>query len=357
MALEHTALDVSRLSDAAQKALAPGPARMMAARGMAPLPPGEMAAVLYQLARDAAAAVADAARRSAAELPDKVLHGVLVDTALDPRVLDWLAPQVQDRPELIELVILNPATADATIAELAGRLDQRGTDLIATNEQRLLRCPDIIGAMYMNRRARMSTVDRAVELAVRNNLKVPGVPSWEEVAAAVLGTRRDGEPPADDAELEQALQAAAGGDEDRGVGETRIGKMTIPMKVRLATLGNRFQRSVLIRDSARMVAMAAIKAPGVTEMEAARHASNHTLPEDVIGYIASRREWTKLYGVKLSLVQNPKTPIPSAIRLIGDLRENDLKNLARSRGIAAAVAAGARKRLTDLANRGVGRKR
>jgi hypothetical protein len=360
MPLERTALDQGRLSEAARKALVPGPGRMMAARGMAPLPPVDMASVLYELARDSAGLIADAARKTAGELPDRLLQGVLGDPALDPRVLDWLAGFVVGKPALIELVLLNPSAADATIADLAGKLDQREVDIIATNEQRLLRCPDIIGAMYMNRRARMSTVDRAVELAVRNQLKVPGVPAWEEVVAAVLGTKKAAadapvaEVPAAeaDAEIDAALQAADKGDEDRTVAETQIHKMSVPMKVRLATLGNRFQRSVLIRDPSKLVAVAAIKAPGVTEMDAARYAVNHSLPDEVISYIAGRREWTKLYGVKLSLVQNPKCPIPSALRMMADLRENDLKNIARSKGISAAVAAGARKRLLDIQQRG-----
>ena len=357
MALEHTALDPDRLGEAARKALAPGPGRMMAARGMAPLPPVDMVSVLYELARDKAALIADAARKTAAELPDRMLQAVLGDPGLDARVLDWLARQVADKPPLVELVLLNPSTSDATIAELAGKVDSREVDIIATNEQRLLRSPQIIGAMYLNRRARMSTVDRAVELAVRNNLKVPGVPVWDEVVAAVLGTRREAaaaELPGEqvDRTVAEAIAAAVADDEDRTVGETQIGKMSIPMKIRLAALGNRFQRGVLIRDPSRLVAAAAIKSPGVTDMEAARYASNPGLPEDVIGYIAGRREWTKLYGVKLSLVQNPKCPIPAAIRMLPDLRANDLKQIARSKGIPAAVAAGARKRLADLASRG-----
>ncbi|HTM19728.1 MAG TPA: hypothetical protein VL172_04445, partial [Kofleriaceae bacterium] len=229
MALEHTPLDTTRLGEAARKALVPGPGRMMAARGMAPLAPVDMVSVLYELGRDPSALIKDAAARTAGELPDRLLAGVLGDAALDPRVLDWLAPFVTGKPALIELVLLNPTAADATIADLAGRVDQREVDIIATNEQRLLRAPEIIGAMYMNRRARMSTIDRALELAVRNQLKVPGIPAWDEVVAAVLGTRKPGQPPAPppadpaaDAELDAALKAAAAGDEDRGVGETQI---------------------------------------------------------------------------------------------------------------------------------------
>jgi hypothetical protein len=115
------------------------------------------------------------------------------------------------------------------------------------------------------------------------------------------------------------------------------------MKIRLATLGNAFDRAILIRDPKKIVAMAAVKSPGVTDAEANKWAGLQSLPEDVIGYIANQREWTKLYSIKLSLVNNPKCPVGSAMRLLPHLREKDVDNLARSRGIASALAAQARK--------------
>ena len=72
--------------------------------------------------------------------------------------------------------MLNPAVADADDRDARRRArGAREVDLIAQNEQRLLRHPEIIAAMYMNRSARMSTIDRVVELAVRNNVRVPGL--------------------------------------------------------------------------------------------------------------------------------------------------------------------------------------
>jgi hypothetical protein len=386
MALAHTPLDLAALGPEAQRALAPGPARMMAARGLAPLPrPRDLLSVLYQLGLDADPATREAAQRTARELPDRVLTGALEDPALDPRVIDRFAPDVLSRPALLQRVILNPATADATMADLAGAVDSAEVDLIAQNEERLLREPEIIAAMYKNRRARMSTVDRAVELAVRNQIEVPGIPAWDEVVSAVLGKAKQPEARSaaeDDALFAQAAavmaeeeprpQAAATGTGGEGEGEGESGpepdleaqaskaakvpmnKMTIPMKVRLATLGNAFARSQLIRDPLRVVAMAAIKAPGVTDGEASKYASNQALSDDVIQYIADRREWTKLYNVKLALVQNPKTPMQASVRFMSHLREKDLRNVSRSKSVPTAVAAQARKLLSARQNRSGG---
>jgi hypothetical protein len=368
MSLAHTPLDPSRLSPAAQKALAPGPTRMMAARGVLPLPrAGELAAVLYQLALDPETAIAAAARATAEALPDKIVAGVLADTEADPRVLDWLAPRCAANPVLHDALVTAPAVADETIAALAARGDARGVDLIAQNEQRLLRAPAIIAAMYGNPKARMSTVDRAVELAIRNQVKVEGIAAWEELSKVILsGSAAAGS--GDDALFAQAIAGVAEVDETpliTGDAETAlvgadgellhqaepqvdekkvpISKMSVPSKIRLATIGNAVARGVLVRDPLKAVAVAAIKSPGVTEIEAARYAGNPQLCDDVVRYIAGRRDWTRLYAVKMHLVMNPKTPLPEVTRMLPHLREKDLKNVAKSKGVPSAVTAQARK--------------
>jgi hypothetical protein len=121
--------------------------------------------------------------------------------------------------------------------------------------------------------------------------------------------------------------------------------MSVPAKIRLATLGNAFARALLIRDPMKMVAVAAIKSPGVTDLEAAKYAGNQALAADVIAYIAARRDWTRLYGTKKALILNPKTPLTESTKLLLHLRERDLRLIASSKGIPSAVVAQARKLL------------
>lgn len=353
--MDRTPLDTTKLSAAAQKALGPGPGRMMAARGMMPLPPADQVAVLYQLALDAE--FGSAATDTAKGLPDKVIGGALVDARLDPRVIDFFAELVIDKPAAFEAVVQNPATDDTTIAKLAGKAAAGQVDRIAANEQRLLRHPEIIAAMYLNKHARMSTVDRAVELAVRNNVRVPNLAAWDEIARAL-----EHAPPAEQDEVfEEAIRAASGDDSLVTQGDLNAEidpenpppladnrdipyeKMSVPMKIRMATTGNGYARAKAIRDPIRIVAMAAIKSPAVTEFEAKSYAGNQTLAEDVIRYIAGRREWTKNIQVKKALCRNPKTPINDVAKLIPFLHERDLNSLAKSKGVPSAVAAQAKK--------------
>ncbi len=365
--MEHTLLDPSSLSPAVQRALGPGPARMMAARGMAPLTPGDQLTALYQLSIDADPNLVNAARATAIGLPDKLLVGALSDPNLDGRVIDLFAQLAGDRPVAFDAIVQNPKVDDTTIATLAEMGGSREIDRIAANENRLLRHPQIISAMYMNRKARMSTVDRVVELAVRHNVRVPGLAAWDEIARALQH-----EKPAPSAEVDTLFEIAADaaqeddslltkGDSDRIADEKQeaqfekaiaektkgvpIAELSVPAKIRLATLGNAFQRGALIRDPLRVVYMATIKSPAVTEFEAQNYSGNANLPDDVLRYIATKREWTKLYGTKFSLCKNPKTPITEAMRLMPFLREKDLTILTKSKGVASAVVAQARKLL------------
>jgi hypothetical protein len=439
MSTSYTPLDPTQLSPAAQRALGAGPGKMMAARGIMPLPPADQLAVLYQLSLDTDHAIAQSARDTAAKLPEKLLAGTLGDPSMDPRVLDYFGVMSISKASVFDAVVLNTSTDDQTIATLARRCGAREADLIATNEQRILRTPEIIAAMYLNRQARMATIDRVVELAVRNQVRVPGLAAWDEVARAIQGTveavnpqhdaafnmvisdhRDDSELTKGDAEqapiergettenyLELLIQfpgqqtqrftvkrmrtAVGSGHnahvklegvppswlivdvdkDERGmvvtlvetgqqvgakikqainIGEIRVGLSEMPFrdlpihyKIRAATVGDAYVRHEAIRDANRMVAMAAIKSPGVTDNEAALWAGNQILSEDVIRYISQRREWTKLYGVKVALCRNPKTPITETMKLMPFLRERDINDLIKSKGVPSAVVAQARK--------------
>ena len=365
MALERTPLDPATLSDAARKVLSgPGPLKLMAARGLAPIPrPAEVLSVLYQLALDADTAVKQAADKTVGELPDKILQPALADPTIDGRVLDFVSGRILGKPALLEALILNQGAADETVRDLAARVGEKEIELIAGNEQRLLRDPRIIGAMYMNPKARMSTVDRAVELAVRNQVQVPGIPAWETVVQAVLGTQKSAEAAAaEDAAFTIAAEGTAGESAEPLLDETadpvtldnarskaQIDQLSLLGKIRLATMGPAFARAVLIRDANKMVSMAAIGSPKVTDDEVTRYAANRSLADDVIREIANAKEWTRIYAVKKALVNNPKCPLPVAMRLLPLLYERDLKAVSNSRQVPSALVAQAKKLVTAKA--------
>jgi hypothetical protein len=204
---------------------------------------------------------------------------------------------------------------------------------------------------------------------VRGGIELPGIPAYREAATAIgmeLISERSAEPTPDDAlfqETDAAAQRAAIDaskedthrlDEETGteVVEDKfkplhqlLGTMTVSQKIRRAMLGNAADRLLLVRDSNRLVATAAVKSPLIQENEIVRIAASRNVTEDVLRVIALDREWTRSHQVKLNLVSNPRTPFAFAAKLIGHLREHELKALARSKNVGGAVAKAAGQQL------------
>jgi hypothetical protein len=350
-------------------------AKLMAARGMAPLRPAELLVAVFQLSFDDDAAVKSAAEGAPASLPDKIVLAPLAEPLPAP-VLHFFAEHLPlARRKAIETILYNHATADETFVHLAGRLDESRLEIIFQNEVRLLRCPALVEALYYNKHARMSSVTRALELCVRNNVRPEGIPGFDEIAASLLADPNGAVPSAPDEVFTAALSqndAAAG--EDVGVvlgatgeeifdedtaGEEGTGgekhtegssfikfdKLKIFEKIRLASVGNLYCRQVLIRDSNKVVAMSVVRSPSITDMELVAAASNRAVCDDVIRYIANSRVIMKDYSVKLALINNPKCPIGTSLRLLAFLHTDDLKAISRSRNISGTLSTAAKKLL------------
>ena len=137
---------------------APVPLRMMGAKGLVPaVAPVDLTTLLFILSFDADPAVKDTAQKTADGLPDKIWGVALRSEGLKPAVLDWLADRFAAKEQALELLLLNPATSDETVARLAPAASQRLGEIIRQNELRLLRHDAIIRALCQNPNALAST--------------------------------------------------------------------------------------------------------------------------------------------------------------------------------------------------------
>jgi hypothetical protein len=118
----------------------------------------------------------------------------------------------------------------------------------------------------------------------------------------------------------------------------KILRMTVPQKIRLAMLGNREARNILILDRNKIIPSAVMRSPRLTDNDVLQYSQQKNLPEDVYKYIAYNKKWIKNYPVKLALVNNPKTPLPIAIRLLEHLHDNDLKAVRRNKNISSVLS-------------------
>ena len=124
----------------------------------------------------------------------------------------------------------------------------------------------------------------------------------------------------------------------------KVLKKKMSEKIRLAMTGDKETRGILIRDSNRMIQVAVISNPKITDGEVAAIAySRHVVGGPA--RIASDKEWTRLYPVRLALATNPKTPITFARKLIPTLKRQDLKSISLSKSVPNLVANEARRLL------------
>ena len=115
-------------------------------------------------------------------------------------------------------------------------------------------------------------------------------------------------------------------------------KMSVPQKIRLAMLGNREARKLLIHDRNRVISKAVLRSPKLTDMEVLFFAQERNTPQDIILTICNRRTWLKKYQIKLALVTNPKTPLTKAIQFLGYLHDKDLQALYHNKNIPSVLS-------------------
>jgi regulator of extracellular matrix RemA (YlzA/DUF370 family) len=117
----------------------------------------------------------------------------------------------------------------------------------------------------------------------------------------------------------------------------RIMFMNAKDRMKLAMKGDREARSILIRDSNRIVATAVINNPRVTDQEVENIASMRTVADEVLRLIALNRGWARSYPIIHNLVRNPRTPIPTVVGILPRIRSKDLQHLSQNRNVSEAV--------------------
>ena len=363
-------IDVTQLSPPAQKMAAPGaPEKLqeMAAKGIAPgVRPADLIALLVLFTQSERDGVRAAAQKTLSAPPDQLLSGALA-ADLQPAAVDALARAVADKREALDKLLAMPRIDMETVEDLARTGGEGVTELIATNEDRLLKHPRIIELLYMNKSTRMSTADRLIDLASRNGVVLSGIPAFKEAAIALqneLIAEPSEEPSPDDVlfreteelarEIESAPEEDTHDEDEEGQEQLKdkyvplykkLAEMTMSQKIRRAMLGSKEERMLLVRDSNKVVAGAAIRSPLMQENEVVLLSRNRNIGDEVLRVISGTPEWLKTYAVKKNLVENPKTPVMVATRLVQHLREADLRNLSKSKNVTGPVKDAARRHL------------
>jgi hypothetical protein len=117
----------------------------------------------------------------------------------------------------------------------------------------------------------------------------------------------------------------------------KINNLDVKGRIQLALKGNKEERSILIRDGTKVVALAVLEAPKLSDGEVEKFASQKNVLEAVLRQIPLKRRFIKNYIVVRNLVANPRTPIDLSLGLMKNLLTQDLKNLSSNKEISETI--------------------
>lgn len=126
----------------------------------------------------------------------------------------------------------------------------------------------------------------------------------------------------------------------------QVQRMKVGGKIRLALLGNKEVRMMLARDCNKIVQLAVMENPKLSEFEITLMASSRSADEEVLRKIAASREWMRLHQVRAALVNNPKCPLRIAGKLLETLGYQDWKRIAANRSVPSAIRENAKRLLS-----------
>ena len=318
--------------------------RLMAARGAVPLAPPQLVTVVYALTFDPEPEVKSAAEQTLDELPEQIVDPTL-GAEIPAPVLNRFAERFRDDEGRLIQIAVNTAISDDTICLLATLPHSKLIETIAQNQVRILRCSQLVDTLGNNPLTGHATIERILEFL-----------GFERGEAAEIKGR---------ARQEKTLER----DDPRGLpdegleeppeGETReeqekrsrslltvIQNLSVIEKIKLARFGNAEARSLLVRDSNKIVATAVVRSPKIAENEVLAFAKARNLSDEVLRIISNTREWTRKYAVQHALATNPKTPRIAALKFLNYLSDRDLMSIMRSRDVTGAVSQQARRLLS-----------
>ena len=125
----------------------------------------------------------------------------------------------------------------------------------------------------------------------------------------------------------------------------RLQGMSVPQKMSRAMKGTREERAILVRDPNKLISVAVLSSPKLTDSEVEAIAKMSSVSEEILRIISHNRKWVKNYVVVSALARNPKTPLPISMNLLSRLNEKDLKILSTNRNVPEVLRTTARKKI------------
>jgi hypothetical protein len=365
-----------------------------AARGALLVPPAEMMEILVHLALRNKI-FGDQARLTLAGWDEKASRSVAADPATSHEVLGYLVSPKNLRPALLPGLLENPSVGEEELAEVAASGSREVVDVLLASE-RVRKSAILRDALRSNPQLRPNEMEAITKPAEPIEAPEPARPAGAVGDAEAAGGRESG----DEGMLAQAIadyireneaelaidpnhpfhptgdlheelgsreelpqttvspQAVAakpesqvakpvaaattrkpvhGQEEKRDSTLQKIAKLDVKGRIALAIRGSKEERSILIRDGTKLVAMAVLESPKVSDGEVENFAQQKNVLEAVLRAIPLKRRFAKNYTIVRNLVFNPRTPLDLSLGLMKNLLVHDLKNLSGNKEVADTI--------------------
>jgi hypothetical protein len=380
-----------RMIDLIRNSELPSNLMQAAARGSLSVPPPEMIEILVHLAVHNKV-FGEQAGLTLAGWDEKASLDAAADPKTSAEVLGYFFAQENLRTALLPTLAENPSVDEESLAGLAAS-GSRWVAETLLRSKRVIGSPTLLQALQSNpclRPAELAEIrnqlasfevtsksePQPTEAQVDDEILEGAVSKYLEANAAELegekdqpfqpiGMEHDLNVGAEPEVVPQAGSASASADGSKTVAATsaaaaapaaharkppplvpekrrdsalwKISKLDIKSRIALAMRGSKEERSILIRDSTKLVALAVLDSPKVSESEVEAFAGQKNVLDSVLRAIPMKRRFAKNYTILRNVVQNPRTPLDASLPLVKNLLIHDLKNLADSKDVSETI--------------------
>ena len=363
---------MSRMIELIRAAAVPSNIVQSAAKGALAMPAPEMIEILVYLALHNEV-FGEQARLTLAAWDEKSARAIATDLSAPKEVLDYMVAPENVRSVLLPILLENVSVSESALVGLAAAASRENVDHLLKSA-RVNMSPAILHALLANPNLsgiQVETVRAKVGPRETDQI-LPGISDPEDVldedlmayltehAAEIAGEQdkpfhaiggvydeilgwEDSSAEAAAAGAGTAQKSAAAkktflsGDEARGSALQKISKLDVKGRIQLAMKGSKEERTILVRDGTKVVALAVLESPKVTDGEVEMFASQKNVLETLLRGISMKRRFMKRYTIVRNLVANPRTPLDVSLTLIKNLQANDLKNLAANKDVSDTV--------------------
>lgn len=334
-----------------------------AARGALSLPPLEMVEILVYLAtgdKD----LGEQARATLAHWDEETVQAIAADPHTPEQILVYLADPQNFRSALLPALLANPSVSEGVLARLAAAVSWKDAEVIFASSraespaiQEALNANPNLSKNHQAAAESMSPSSSEGDDVLDEELTAYLTEHAAEIAAEEKPFQPIGGMHEEILAAEPAVKAAAAGgnggvstevkksiaakknhaDEQRGSALQKISRLDVKGRIQLGMKGSKEERSILVRDGTKVVALAVLDSPKVTEAEVEMFASQKNVLEALLRGITMKRRFMKNYNIVRNLTCNPRTPLDVSLGLMKNLHIGDLKNLSANKDVSETI--------------------